>query len=175
MPAIKLGSWLKRLLTVDESELGHQFTLQQTLERPSSGESGTSAAEQTRKPAGEGPAAGEGSARESRESNDESENGVEVIRPVPLRQLVEQRAAERQADRQPAGQERTPRADEQTPAADPVEGRQTEGEEPSASAQDRQPIPRRLDEVHDRLKEVFHLPKNKDFVVRDFRVGTPGG
>lgn len=204
MPSVKFGSWLRRLLTVDESELGHQFTLQQTLERPATERpdrrttegaagapddipneerlneerpdepsnerahherahqrSGEPSPERTHEQR-DGSSEGRSSQGKSDEKIDGSAGDVTVIRPVPLRELLERREDERSAPEEP---DRGRRA----------EGRGQRGKEGgSGGEEEAAPVPRSLEQVHERLKEVFHLPKNKDVIARDFRIGTPG-
>lgn len=158
---------LKQLFTVDDSVLNDQFTL--TSPDESNNTSAKAEASEAEKGSGEagdsgGSRASGGPEPESRESHTQGQieartTGSEVEksadlnseeshphsrRPIPMKELVIQ-----------AEQKREQEEEEET-------GLQGHSDV----------IPNRIEDVKEKLEETFHLPENKDIVLREFFIGT---
>lgn len=166
--------WLKQLLTVDDSILNDRFTLtpadsaqQQNSAAPdgtgkqdegtakdpshaSNSKDGTSPQEaQAASPDGDESKSQEQGHLGRRTgvetwSSSAEEGEIQSRRPIPMKELVHQ--AEQKRDAQ-----------------------ESTGE---SAVENSNLVPKHIEEVKEKLKDTFHLPQNKDIVVREFFVGT---
>ncbi|OFW78023.1 MAG: hypothetical protein A2201_05340 [Alicyclobacillus sp. RIFOXYA1_FULL_53_8] len=182
--------WLKRLFTVDDNVLSDQFTLQPPEDSQNGGSSsgsspvsdtgstqpensgeGTSgqdvdAASDAEAGQPEAPQSGEPDFYTSPDDSTGAPTGAPadpVLRaqshsrkPIPMKELVLQAEQRREGN----GDASAPESFAEHPG--------------SHGGTNKEAIPKQIEHVKEKLQKTFHMPMNKDVVIREFTIGMPG-
>ncbi len=161
---VRIPDWLQRLFSYDDTASRHPFTLagahaetaqKEEAQGPQAPDSRASASQTSASRASDSRASASQAAGE-RPADGQAEETTPVVRPVPLRDWMAQQESSQSAPASPMDASESPTAG-------------------SAAHAWPEKVPADLASCKAAIERTFHLPENKDIVLRSFRVGVEPG